>query len=148
MQYYYHDSLQTWGPNATPLPNSLVAAGQWGCYPNIGYPEFFFSMMYKQLNDTKLIVCPADATRSPAPSWDLGLNSTAEASISGFVQNKFVPNSLDDPGVWCNYISYFAGGDATPTMPQSILAGDRNIYDVTDKTLNHSERALCLLGYE
>ena len=73
-----------------------------------------FVVTSNTLDNPALLACPAD-TVSPhgvqATNWSEFFNGT----IANF------------PG----YTSYFVGGDAVDTQPQSILAGDRNIGNQT-----------------
>ena len=71
-----------------------------------------YSCLSNQLTDPKIIICPADNNqRTAATNWSqLSRDSTG----------------VPFPG-WTNRLSYFICGDATGTIPQSPLGGDRNI---------------------
>jgi competence protein ComGC len=60
-----------------------------------------FQVISKELVTPFILVCPADKQRSPATNF-----------LTGFNDNK---------------LSYFVGVDATDSLPQTLLAGDRNI---------------------
>jgi prepilin-type N-terminal cleavage/methylation domain-containing protein len=71
-----------------------------------------FMVMSNELSTPKILTCPSD-TKNVATNFSVG-------GVSG---NQFATNALN----YTNYISYFIGGDAIDTQPQSILGGDRNI---------------------
>ena len=61
-----------------------------------------FEVMSNELNTPFVLVCPADADRTPARSFTPGVNNSN--------------------------VSYFAGLDADETEPQRFLTGDRTIF--------------------
>ena len=61
-----------------------------------------YKVMASELITPKILVCPADKEKKVANTWNL---------LDGAL-----------------HISFFAGLDAEETKPQSILAGDRNVY--------------------
>jgi prepilin-type N-terminal cleavage/methylation domain-containing protein len=76
-------------------------------------PGYVFAVMSNALTDPKLVFCPTDVpAKSAATNW-----MTVFSIGTG-------PNILN---AWTPYLSYFVGGDALDIMPQSIMAGDRNI---------------------
>ncbi|HEY3931220.1 MAG TPA: prepilin-type N-terminal cleavage/methylation domain-containing protein [Verrucomicrobiae bacterium] len=78
-----------------------------GLSNNIAY---CFTVMSNELSTPKILVCPSD-TRNSATNFNTQLITTTGGINTGGGQ----------------YISYFIGGDAIDTQPQSILGGDRNI---------------------
>ncbi len=62
-----------------------------------------------ELNNVKVLACPADSMRSPAKDW-------------GSLQNA--------------NLSFFAGLDGDESLPQTILVGDRNIAKATGGVLD------------
>ena len=62
-----------------------------------------FIAMYNELNTPKILVCPADLTRTAATNWDV-LNT--------------------------NGLSYFVNGNADEKFPETIMTGDRNLGNV------------------
>ena len=76
-------------------------------------PGYVFAVMSNALTDPKLVFCPTDVpAKSAATNW-----ITVFSLGTG-------PNITGD---WKPYLSYFVGGDALDILPQSIMAGDRNI---------------------
>ncbi|MGH7977123.1 MAG: hypothetical protein ACREC8_10740, partial [Limisphaerales bacterium] len=84
-----------------------------GITPGTYNPSVVYMVMSNELSTPKILVCPSD-TRSAATNF----------SVGGTYGNEFATNS-ENPST--NYLSYFIGGDAIDTQPQSILCGDRNI---------------------
>jgi prepilin-type N-terminal cleavage/methylation domain-containing protein len=82
----------------------MVDAGMGGSL-NSGDWTDNFRVASNELNTPKITYCPTDKLRSPAPSW---------MSMDG---NK--------------HISFFVGLDAEVSKPQTILSGDRNVYDAS-----------------
>src|ERR1051325_2874039 len=71
-----------------------------------------FGIMSNTLTTPKLLICPSDE-RGPHTNFALIKNNSAPAG---------------NPGPMCDlYLSYFAGQQAKEELPQSFLAGDRNI---------------------
>ena len=62
-----------------------------------------FIAMYNELNNPKILVCPADLSRAAATNWDV-LNT--------------------------NNLSYFVNGNADEKFPETIMTGDRNLGNV------------------
>jgi hypothetical protein len=88
--------------------------------PAVGGPVYCpaaaFVVMSNIVDNPALLACPSDSTQShtSATNWTqfyYPLNSTT-------------PDPNPDNAA---YSSYFVGGDAIDTQPQSLLAGDRNI---------------------
>jgi prepilin-type processing-associated H-X9-DG protein len=65
----------------------------------------YFQVMSNELNNPKILICPADTTRTPATNWDPGFNG--------------------------RHISYFIALEADETFPQMFLAGDSNLTNGT-----------------
>jgi prepilin-type N-terminal cleavage/methylation domain-containing protein/prepilin-type processing-associated H-X9-DG protein len=63
-----------------------------------------FAAMSNELSTPKIIVCPADGSKTEATNWTIHITA---------LRNKAT--------------SFFVGQDADETRPQSLLAGDRNI---------------------
>jgi prepilin-type N-terminal cleavage/methylation domain-containing protein len=83
-----------------------------GANPTAKYnPGVVYLVMSNELSTPKILICPSD-TKNPATNFWCGAG------------NEFDTNSEQQ---CTNYISYFIGGDAIDTQPQSILCGDRNI---------------------
>jgi prepilin-type N-terminal cleavage/methylation domain-containing protein/prepilin-type processing-associated H-X9-DG protein len=61
-----------------------------------------YRLCTNEFQTAKILVCPSDREKQPAPDW---------AALDG-----------------ARHISYFAGTDAEEAKPQSIVAGDRNVY--------------------
>jgi prepilin-type N-terminal cleavage/methylation domain-containing protein len=76
------------------------------------YMGIIFMVMSNELSTPKILACPSD-TKNAATNF-----SPTTASGGEFPTNTATAT---------NYISYFIGGDAIDTQPQSILGGDRNI---------------------
>jgi prepilin-type N-terminal cleavage/methylation domain-containing protein len=72
-----------------------------------------FMVMSNELGTPGVLVCPSD-TRNAATNF-----STSTVAPLGQFQTNTVTAT--------NYISYFLGGDAIDTQPETILGGDRNI---------------------
>ena len=66
-----------------------------------GNPAMVFQVMSNELSTPKILVCPADKTRWPAPNFTFHLTS--------------------------KNISYFVNVDARESNPQELLAGDDNL---------------------
>jgi prepilin-type N-terminal cleavage/methylation domain-containing protein len=80
--------------------------------PTIKYnPGVVYLVMSNELGTPKILVCPSD-TKNPATNFWCAAG------------NEFDTNNETQV---TNYLSYFIGGDAIDTQPQSILGGDRNI---------------------
>jgi len=87
-------------------------------------PGYSFAVMSNSLNDPKLVFCPSDVpAKSAATNWVGGGTATTSIFSTG------TGPTAGGQSYWEPYLSYFVGGDAIDTQPQSILAGDRNIYD-------------------
>ena len=86
--------------------------------PGTYNPGYVFAVMSNSLTDPKLVWCPSDVpVKSAATNWVGGGAAFLFSTGSGpTVANEWVP-----------YLSYFVGGDALDILPQSIMAGDRNI---------------------
>ena len=63
-----------------------------------------YAAMSNELSTPKILVCPADGSKTEATNWTTHLN---------ILKNKST--------------SFFVGYDADETRPQSLLSGDRNI---------------------
>jgi prepilin-type N-terminal cleavage/methylation domain-containing protein len=74
-----------------------------------------FMVMSNELSTPKILVCPSD-TKNYATNFN-----------PAGVGPEFLTNGITALNAPTNYISYFLGGDAIDTQPQSILGGDRNI---------------------
>lgn len=80
---------------------------------NSAYVAYNYSCMSNELSTPKIIVCPADPGKQIATNFASQFRTAANG-----------PMVLPSSG---QFVSYFVGGDAADTQPQSILAGDRNI---------------------
>ena len=74
-----------------------------------------FMVMSNELSTPKILTCPSD-TKNYATNFSPNTATGGEFPTNG--------SATTSP---TNYISYFLGGDAIDTQPQSILGGDRNI---------------------
>ncbi len=96
-----------------------------------GHTYRHFVAMSNELSAPKIILCPADKTRSTlAPNFQaiLGIKDPKNPSID---VTKFRYNLA---------VGYFVGMDATEENPVSILSGDRNI------SLNTTDATVKLIG--
>jgi prepilin-type N-terminal cleavage/methylation domain-containing protein len=80
-----------------------------GVSNNVAY---CFGIMSNELSTPKILACPSD-TKNPATNF-----------TTQFFNGNLPINGANGGG---QYVSYFIGGDAIDTQPQSILSGDRNI---------------------
>ena len=64
-----------------------------------------FRAASNELNNPKIVYCPTDQHKAPATEW---------ATMDGD-----------------KHISFFVGLDADESRPQTVLAGDRNVYDAS-----------------
>jgi prepilin-type N-terminal cleavage/methylation domain-containing protein len=95
--------------------------------PTLGLPSIYaesgpFVTTSNTLDNPALLTCPADTVSphgTPATNWAEFFNSATPP----------VPNIV-------GYCSYFVGGDAIDTQPQSILAGDRNVGNIAVPAAN------------
>ncbi len=116
----YPQEILSQTSTTTQLPGSTVitvtANGPGTATTGAGLTWEIFSVMSNELNNPKVIVCPADQERVAATNF-----------TSDFAQNT---------GSGRNYrTSYFVGRDADETMPQMFLSGDRNLSaNSTDST--------------
>lgn len=102
-------------------------------------PGYVYAVMSNSLTDPKLVFCPSDVpAKSAATNW-VGGNAGAEP----FIFSTGSGPELTEAN-WENNLSYFVCGDALDVIPQSILAGDRNIYDAT--TINASTAMPTVIG--
>ncbi len=62
-----------------------------------------FIAMYNELSTPKILVCPADLTRTAATNWD---------------------------SLTTNGLSYFVNGDADEKFPTAMMTGDRNLGNI------------------
>jgi prepilin-type processing-associated H-X9-DG protein len=74
-------------------------------YANAANGYRYFQAMSNELNNPKVLICPADNSRNPATNWG--------PDFSG------------------RHISYFLSMEAAETYPQMILAGDSNLTNGT-----------------
>jgi prepilin-type N-terminal cleavage/methylation domain-containing protein len=87
--------------------------------PTLGLNEgVVFMVMSNELGTPKILLCPSD-TRNAATNWS--------PNTSVAVGGEFPTNGITAANSPTNYISYFLGGDAIDTQPETILGGDRNI---------------------
>ncbi|HUA68505.1 MAG TPA: prepilin-type N-terminal cleavage/methylation domain-containing protein [Candidatus Saccharimonadales bacterium] len=135
-------SFRMWGDdNQDRYPQTVSVsqggAGEWvysASYPARGtppapysagyYPAGVFTVMSNILDNPALLACPSDS--SPHANLSGSPTTTAATNWSQFFaapnSTTITVNPIND-----SYLSYFVGGDAIDTQPQSILAGDRNI---------------------
>jgi len=100
----------SWNATATAWGNTTGASAT-----SSGAMYTVFAMMSNELNNPKVIVCPADAERS--------------------AKTNFTTDMIANTGTGHNYsTSYFIGRDADETQPQMFLSGDRNMSDNTAST--------------
>jgi prepilin-type N-terminal cleavage/methylation domain-containing protein len=104
-------------------------SGAGGTKYNLG---FVFMVMSNELSTPKILTCPSD-TKNVATNF----------SVGGASGNQFATNALN----YTNYISYFIGGDAIDTQPQSILGGDRNMGTDGGNTANLPTTGQIFSGY-
>jgi prepilin-type N-terminal cleavage/methylation domain-containing protein len=117
---YPQEILQTAGTTTT-LPGTTAFAAYTGGV-GAGTTSLLtwetFAVMSNELNNPKIMVCPADAERTARTNF-----------TSDFAQNNAATGGGRNEGV-----SYFVGHDADETMPQMFLAGDRNMGPNTTST--------------
>ena len=86
-------------------------------------PGYVFAVMSNSLTDPKLVWCPSDVpVKSAATNW-IGGGACIFSLGTGPVVLQAVAGTYN----WEPYLSYFVGGDALDILPQSIMAGDRNV---------------------
>ncbi|HUB88080.1 MAG TPA: prepilin-type N-terminal cleavage/methylation domain-containing protein [Verrucomicrobiae bacterium] len=90
--------------------NAGATVAPWG---NASSINSFFMVMSNQVVNPAILYCPADSTFTAAQTWNLTNNSATTGNVS-----------------------YFVGGDALDTLPQSILVGDRNLSQAAVGTPN------------
>jgi prepilin-type N-terminal cleavage/methylation domain-containing protein len=94
-------------------------------------PAYQYYCISKQLAETKVMYCPADTARAACKTVFYPLpNTDGYWSCFGPV-NPVASPPLPVTTYYPLNMSYFVCGDGQVTMPQSILAGDRNVYDST-----------------
>ena len=95
-------AFRTWEDDNTNRYPMLVYTNESGTmlYANASNLFRYFQVMSNELNNPKILICPEDKSRSPAPDFDSLSNS---------------------------HLSYFAGLDADETFPTRLLSGDRSI---------------------
>ena len=82
-----------------------------------------FMVMSNEVNDPKVLLCPADADRTtPAADW---LPTSWGAAAGSTVTPSAGPNQ---------YVSYTVGKDASESNPQMLLSSDRNIGPLNSST--------------
>jgi prepilin-type N-terminal cleavage/methylation domain-containing protein len=116
-------SFRLWeGDNGDKYPMSVLFAQggaqdfvyQGSTAPSVKYNMgVIFMVMSNELSTPKILTCPSD-TKNYATNF----STSTTAPLGQFQTNS--PTAT-------NYVSYFIGGDAIDTQPQSILGGDRNI---------------------
>jgi prepilin-type N-terminal cleavage/methylation domain-containing protein len=79
---------------------------------------FCFGVMSNELSTPSILTCPSDATRNPGTNFNTQFVDTVGNATP-------TPYSITTAGG--SMISYFIGGDAIDTSPETILGGDRNI---------------------
>lgn len=84
-----------------PMEVRVADGGTWE-YVRGGNASVHFGALRNELSTPKMLICPADTARVAATNWVTFTNAN---------------------------LSFFIGLDAKPLLPNSILAGDRNISD-------------------
>jgi len=109
--------------NASGGAKEFVYAG--GVVPSSTFsPVMVYVVMSNTVSDPKLIICPSDSTRTGATNFD--------GEFCTYVATATPPNTPAANSYLLT--SYFIGGDAIDTQPQTILIGDRNICDINNLT--------------
>lgn len=86
-------------------PRVPVSEGGVMAYPGAGYAWVNFRSLSNELATPRLLACPDDSAKTPAPTW-------------ADLQRLSYPNAA---------VSYFVGPDAYPHRPLSIASGDRGL---------------------
>jgi prepilin-type N-terminal cleavage/methylation domain-containing protein len=102
---------------------------------------FCFGVMSNELSTPSILTCPSDATRNPGTNFNTQFVDTVGNATP-------VPYNSSTPGVaGGSMISYFIGGDAIDTSPETILGGDRNIGSNTGNGGAGNPAAAMFSGY-
>lgn len=97
----------------------VAHAGQAGPASGYTYIESMpFVVMSNTVDNPAILACPSDS----AAGNGTGTHTAATNWAQYFSGTPGTPNIAGDM-----FVSYFLGGDAQDTQPQSIIAGDRNI---------------------
>ena len=111
--------------------------------PGNGYVESMpFVVMSNTVDNPAILACPSDS--------GTGAGSGTHAAATNWVQ--FYANSANAVQTTPQqqgdmFVSYFLGGDAQDTQPQSIIAGDRNIGNNTSAGGGSSSPAAGMFSY-
>src|SRR5438093_774393 len=87
-----------------PTPAWLTA----GLYNNVW---FHFIWLSNELRTPKILVCPSDAEKTPARTWDASPDG-------GFANGHYYQNRA---------VSYLTALDVFPSDPDGLVTGDRNV---------------------
>jgi prepilin-type N-terminal cleavage/methylation domain-containing protein len=100
----------------------VCSQSQTAITPPDGYAlPMVFVVQSNILDNPALLLCPSDSSGgrgTAATNWSQFINTSASSTAY---------SSIPDVKDSTNLVSYFVGGDAIDTQPESILAGDRNI---------------------
>jgi prepilin-type N-terminal cleavage/methylation domain-containing protein/prepilin-type processing-associated H-X9-DG protein len=88
-----------------------------GTYGSSNCIAFCFGVMSNELSTPAILTCPSDATRNPGTNFANFVNAPANQT----------PTPVSGNNAGGTLMSYFIGGDAIDTLPETILSGDRNI---------------------
>ena len=92
-----------------------VLGGQNGCWSN-------FQVVGSEIGSPKVLVCPTD-TRASSPAIDFNTaNTPATANANSFMYDAGGNNKKQN-----NSLSYFYCVNVNDTLPNMVLAGDRNL---------------------
>jgi len=112
MECVYSIKLVKLAAAAGAPPPALPAAGTYN-------PGYVFAVMSNSLTDPKLVFCPSDVpAKAAATNW---------VGATPFIFSTGAGPTAGNSQLWEPFMSYFVGGDALDIIPQSIMAGDRNI---------------------
>jgi prepilin-type N-terminal cleavage/methylation domain-containing protein len=84
---------------------------------------FCFGVMSNEVNNPKVLICPSDV-RTPATNWGNEIFTPGTTTTPPTPNNG---NNANPVMYGASYVSYFIGGEAIDTEPETILSGDRNI---------------------
>ncbi|MGD1087221.1 MAG: prepilin-type N-terminal cleavage/methylation domain-containing protein [Verrucomicrobiota bacterium] len=93
-----------------------------GTGPNVGAGmsnniAFCFAMMSNELSTPVILTCPSDSTHNQGTNF-----ATQFVTVNNGVAAPYAGNNGGGA-----IVSYFIGGDAIDTEPETLLSGDRNI---------------------
>lgn len=110
-------AVALWGNDHDNLPPWLVRAGAGGTFPETGSKTALawleFISFSNQMVSPRLLACPADRTAKVASSWG---NAAGGLANTGFRNNA---------------VSYFIDFHSDPSLPRTVLTGDRDFNPTT-----------------